>query len=302
MTPAVAAAVDVLRAGGLVAFPTETVYGLGADAANADALRRVFRVKGRPADHPLIVHLGPTVAVEPWALLSPFARRLAEAFWPGPLTLIVARGPLVSDVATGGRATVGVRVPAHPIAIELLDAFGAGVAAPSANRFGRVSPTTADHVRTDLDGDVDLVVDGGPCTVGIESTIVDCTGERPSVLRPGGIDTEAITAVVGPLADADGPSRAPGMLPSHYAPRATVEIVERRADADRRAGELRDKGERVAVEVLAADAASARRLYAALRAHDDDAIDVVVVVPPPDHGLGHALRDRLLKASARSKP
>jgi L-threonylcarbamoyladenylate synthase len=301
VTPAVAAAVDVLRAGGLVAFPTETVYGLGADAANADALRRVFRVKGRPTDHPLIVHLGPSVPIEPWAALSPVARRLADAFWPGPLTLVVARGPLVSDVATGGRATVGVRVPGHPMAVELLDAFGGGVAAPSANPFGRVSPTTADHVRADLGDDVDLVVDGGPCTIGIESTIVDCTGEKPSVLRPGGVDIEAITAIVGPLDAATGPSRAPGMLPSHYAPRATVEIVERRADADRRASELRDQGERVAVEVLAADAVSARRLYAALRAHDAAEIDVVVVVLPPDHGLGHALRDRLTKA-ARSKP
>jgi L-threonylcarbamoyladenylate synthase len=301
VTPGVAAAVDVLRAGGLVAIPTETVYGLGADAANDDALRRVYRVKGRPADHPLIVHVGPAVALEPWALLSPLARRLADAFWPGPLTLIVPRGPLVSDLATGGRATVGVRVPAHPIAIELLDAFGAGVAAPSANRFGRVSPTTADHVRADLGSDVDLVLDGGPCTVGIESTIVDCTGDRLSVLRPGGIDIEAITAVVGPVSGPSGPSRAAGMLPSHYAPRATVEVVERRADAERRAEELRAKGERVAVEVLAADAASARRLYAALRAHDEATIDVVVVVLPPDQGLGHALRDRLQKAAARPR-
>jgi L-threonylcarbamoyladenylate synthase len=289
----------MLRAGRLVAFPTETVYGLGADASNADALRRVFVVKGRPTDHPLIVHLGPAVPVEPWALLSPVACRLAEAFWPGPLTLIVARGPRVNDIATGGRASVGVRVPAHPLAIELLDAFGGGVAAPSANRFGRVSPTTADHVRADLGGDVDLVLDGGPCAVGIESTIVDCTGDRPSVLRPGGIDTEDITALVGPLADPTGPSRAPGMLPRHYAPRATVEIVERRNEADRRAAELRDKGRRVAVEVLDADVTSARRLYAALRDHDAAAVDTVVVVLPPDHGLGHALRDRLQKAAAR---
>jgi L-threonylcarbamoyladenylate synthase len=302
VTPAVAAAVDVLRAGGLVAFPTETVYGLGADAANADALGRLFSVKGRPADHPLIVHLGPAVAIEPWASLSPLARRLADAFWPGPLTLVVARGPRVSEVATGGRPTVGVRVPDHPIAIELLDAFGGGVAAPSANRFGRVSPTTAAHVRADLGDDVDLVLDGGPCTVGIESTIVDCTTDRPSVLRPGGIDVEAITSVVGPLADPSAESRAPGMLASHYAPRAVVEIAAAPADADRRAEELRDKGERVAVEILRADESSARRLYAALRAHDADGVGVIVVVLPPDHGLGHALRDRIQKAAFGQKP
>jgi L-threonylcarbamoyladenylate synthase len=173
------------------------------------------------------------------------------------------------------------------------------VAAPSANRFGRVSPTTAEHVRTDLGADVDVVLDGGPCTVGIESTIVDCTEDPPSVLRPGGLDVEAISSVVGPLADPSGPSRAPGMLISHYAPRATVEIVERRSDAEGRASELRSQGAAVAIEVLGADAASARRLYAALRAHDAAAIDVIVVVLPPDHGLGHALRDRVRKAAAR---
>jgi L-threonylcarbamoyladenylate synthase len=297
VTPDVAAAVDVLRAGGLVAFPTETVYGLGADASDAGALMRLYRVKGRPATHPVIVHIGTGVPIEPWAALPPVARRLAGAFWPGPLTLVVPRGPRVSDVATGGGPTVGVRVPDHPLALELLEAFGAGIAAPSANRFGKVSPTTADHVRSDLGADIDLVLDGGPCEVGIESTIVDCTGDRPSVLRPGGVDIEVIEALVGPLAEPHGPSRAPGMLPSHYAPNARVEIVERRDDADRRASELRAGGMHVAVEVIGADVASARRLYAALRAHDADHVDVIVVVLPPDHGVGRALRDRLVKAS-----
>jgi L-threonylcarbamoyladenylate synthase len=169
-------AVAALRSGGLIALPTETVYGLGADASNDDAVRRVFEVKGRPSDHPLIIHLADAAQLEQWAAsVSPTAQLLADAFWPGPLTLLVERSSSVSPVVTGGRPTVGIRVPDHPVALELLRTFGGGVAAPSANRFGRVSPTTAAHVIADLGDDVDVVLDGGPCRVGVESTIVDLT-------------------------------------------------------------------------------------------------------------------------------
>jgi L-threonylcarbamoyladenylate synthase len=181
-------ATGVLRAGGLVAVPTETVYGLGADAENAAAVARVFQVKGRPRSHPLIVHIGGADLLGDWAEDVPAtARRLAECFWPGPLTLVLRRGRRVPLEATGGLETVAVRVPAHPVALALLTAFGGGVAAPSANRFGSVSPTTADHVRAELGDAVDFVLDGGPCQVGVESTIVDATGDTPSILRPGGV-------------------------------------------------------------------------------------------------------------------
>ncbi|MGH9027962.1 MAG: L-threonylcarbamoyladenylate synthase, partial [Acidimicrobiia bacterium] len=180
-------AAAVLRGGGLVAFPTETVYGLGADAARPLAVARLYAVKRRPTGHPVIVHLPDADVIDDWAVAVPDgARRLAAACWPGPLTLLLRRAPSVLDVVTGGLDTVGVRVPAHPVAQSLLRAFGGGVAAPSANRFGAVSPTTADHVRSDLGDGVDVVLDGGPCPVGVESTIVDCSGERPVVLRPGG--------------------------------------------------------------------------------------------------------------------
>ncbi|MBI1844800.1 MAG: threonylcarbamoyl-AMP synthase, partial [Actinobacteria bacterium] len=233
---AIAGAVGVLRAGGLVAFPTETVYGLGADASNDEAVRRIFAVKGRPTDHPLIVHLGDADQLDAWAREIPSdARLLAAACWPGPLTLVLWRSSAVSDVVTGGRDSVGLRVPSHPVALELLRAFGGGVAAPSANRFGRVSPTTAAHVVADLGDDVDLVLDGGPCAVGVESTIVDLTGEAPMLLRQGGVSIETIEGVIGRavIATAEGPARAPGMLAAHYAPTARVELVEAHRLQDR---------------------------------------------------------------------
>ncbi|MBI3256331.1 MAG: threonylcarbamoyl-AMP synthase, partial [Actinobacteria bacterium] len=233
---AIAGAVGVLRAGGLVAFPTETVYGLGADASNDDAVRRIFAVKGRPTDHPLIVHLGDADQLDTWAREIPSdARLLAAACWPGPLTLVLWRSSVVSDVVTGGRDSVGLRVPSHPVALDLLRAFGGGVAAPSANRFGRVSPTTAAHVVADLGDDVDLVLDGGACAVGVESTIVDLTGEAPMLLRQGGVSIETIEGVIGRavIATAEGPERAPGMLAAHYAPTARVELVEAHRLQDR---------------------------------------------------------------------
>jgi len=225
-------AASLLRAGELVAFPTETVYGLGADAGNPDAVRHIFAAKGRPADHPVIVHLSTTDDMARWARTVPAqARALAAAFWPGPLTLIVPRAAHVSDLITGGQDGVGLRVPSHPVAAALLAAHaragGTGIAAPSANRFGRISPTTAAHVAADLGSAVALIVDGGACTVGIESTIVAFVGDEPVLLRPGGIGIAALTRVLGHApraADASAP-RASGTLASHYAPRTPARLV-----------------------------------------------------------------------------
>ena len=297
----VADAVAALRAGDLVAFPTETVYGLGADAADARAVRRVFEVKGRPAGHPLIVHLAPGIAPGAWAGRWPAsAAALTEACWPGPLTVLVPRGPAVIDAVTGGRPAVGLRVPAHPLAIELLEAFGGGIAAPSANRFGRVSPTTAAHVRADLGDDVAVVLDGGPCRIGVESTIVDCTVDPPMLLRAGGVPVEVLTTVLGaPPAAAGGPSRAPGMLASHYAPHCEVELAEDAGAAAAAADRHRDEGRRVDVLDPGPDVgAYAHHLYGWLRDADAHDVEVLVVVTPADTGLGAAVRDRLRKAAA----
>jgi len=321
VSPDIAAAVAVLRRGGLVAFPTETVYGLGADAANPAAVGRIFAVKGRPRNHPLIVHLADSTAVKAWAAEVPTeAWALAEAFWPGPLTLILPRADPVPDGVTGAAPTVGLRVPAQPLALELLAAFGAGIAAPSANRFGRVSPTTAAHVRADLGADVDLVLDGGPCAVGVESTIVDLSRGAPRVLRLGGLSVEALSEVLGRPVDVGaeaaagevGPVPAPGTLPSHYAPEARVEVLAGPAVAARAAALLAE-GRRVGVlaprriEGLPAgvDAlppaggsqAYAQCLYQRLREADRRRLDVLLAVPPPERGIGAAVADRLRRAA-----
>jgi L-threonylcarbamoyladenylate synthase len=310
-------AAAVLRSGGLVAFPTETVYGLGADASSAAAVGRIFAVKGRPLGHPLIVHLPTADVLDAWAEdVPPVARVLADAFWPGPLTLILSRSPRVSDAVTGGRATVGLRVPDHPVARALLERFGGGVAAPSANRFGHVSPTTAAHVRTDLGADVDLVLDGGPCTVGVESTIVDLTGDRPEVLRPGGVSAARLSEVLGAEPrqwSGQGPARAPGMLAAHYAPEVRVEVVTATTVAAR-ATELGATGLTVgvlaprvldglpptAVELEPAGGPTeyARLLYTRLRQADRLGLDVLLAVPPRAVGIGIAVGDRLRRAAA----
>ncbi len=235
MSAEIERAASLLRAGELVAFPTETVYGLGADARNPAAVAKIFAAKGRPADHPLIVHLPDATHLERWARDIPEAAWvLAKAFWPGPLTLILKRQPDVPDAVTGSQDTVGLRVPNHPLALELLQAFGAGIAAPSANRFGRISPTTADHVREDLGDAVALILDGGPCTVGIESTIIDMSGPRTIVLRPGMLSAIDIGRVLGRVPmSADDPlappavrnTRAPGTLEAHYAPRTPLVLM-----------------------------------------------------------------------------
>lgn len=290
-------AVEVLRSGGLVGMPTETVYGLAGDAANDEAVRRIFAVKRRPADHPVIVHLADGAAMADWAEAVPAsARVLADACWPGPLTVLVPAAGHVSRLVTGGRDIVGLRVPAHPVALELLARFGGGLAAPSANRFGHVSPTTAQHVIDDLGADVDLVLDGGPCPVGVESTIVDCTTPSPQIVRPGGIPNEHIAALLGgELHEPDGPSRAPGMLASHYAPRARVILAESAAQATAL------HADHPAARVLDGTAdlpAYAQQLYARLRDADVAGVPTVIAVMPPASGLGHAIRDRLTKAAA----
>ncbi len=294
-----------IRLGGLVAIPTETVYGLAADAENLDAVARIFEVKGRPTSHPLIVHIAGSDALGAWAASVPDdAALLAGTCWPGPLTLLLPRSKRVSDAITGGRDIVGVRVPAHPLTLELLDELGGGLAAPSANRFGRVSPTTAHHVAADLadhlDPKRDLILDGGSCPVGVESTIIDCSVDPPQILRPGGIPTDDIEQLLdGRLDQGSGPARASGMLRSHYSPDCLVVL----ADDDRHAEELADEARNDGAVVSVIDrtddlVTAARELYTDLRRADDDGVDVLVAVMPPAEGLGHAIRDRLMKAAA----
>ena len=312
----VSRAAAVLADGGLVAFPTETVYGLGADAASDAAVGRIYAAKGRPRHHPLIVHLAEGARLDDWAIDVPAAaHRLAEAAWPGPLTLILRKAARVSAAATGGAATVGLRVPAHPVAQALLRQFGGGIAAPSANRFGAVSPTTADHVARDLGAAVDYLLDGGPCEVGVESTIVDLSRGRAVLLRPGGLPREAIEPITGPLAapDAAAPA-APGTLASHYAPSAQV-IAVAPDEVPAAVAAARSRGARVAVLApraafaawpgLAAEAwplpddaaGMARGLYAALRDLDAAGFNVVIAALPPAAGLGEAVGDRLRRAA-----
>ena len=293
-------AIRKLRAGGVVAVPTETVYGLAADASNPAAVARIFAVKGRPIGHPLIVHIADADQLDVWSSdPSNIARQLATNGWPGPLTLIVPRSERVHDAITGGRTTVGLRVPAHPMTLDLLRTSGLAIAAPSANRFGAVSPTTAQHVLDDLGGLLDPVtdpiVDGGPCTVGLESTIIDTTVDPPQLLRAGAITADDVAALVSDLAQAAGPSRASGMLESHYAPQCAVRLVDSADDAwALRAG---TPGAEI-LEFSNDLAEAARSLYSELRAADTRGVKILIVVLPPATGLGHALRDRLTKAAA----
>ena len=311
---AVTRAARMLAEGRLVAFPTETVYGLGADAGNATAVARIFEAKRRPADHPLIVHVADLEAAHRWAVLSPQAVVLAEAFWPGPLTLIVPRAGHVHDIVTGGQPSVGLRVPSHPVAHALLMEFGNGIAAPSANRFGHVSPTTARHVADDLEDAVDLILDGGASDIGIESTIVALTTDTAMLLRLGGIGADAIAGVLGhPLAQPDSSApRASGTLASHYAPRTPAHLVDHdvlRAEL----AQLEDRDERVAVLARTAEppeafdgvwltapleaAEYARMLYANLRELDDAKADAILVECVPDDAAWAAIRDRLTRAT-----
>jgi len=318
-------AVALLRAGELVALPTETVYGLGADAANPAAVAKIFTAKGRPADHPLIVHIAGHDAVDHWAGQVPaIAWELMEAFWPGPLTLILKKQSWVPDAVTGGQDTVGLRVPGHPVALELLRRFAAlagehaGIAAPSANRFGRISPTTAAHVLEELGDRVSLILDGGPCTVGIESTIVDCSRGEPVVLRPGHIAPAHLEAVLGRLPQietASGAPRVSGSLAAHYAPQTPMRLVagERLLDF---LNAQRHKGERCGViahsqppqagiphcwHLLPAEPVGyAHNLYAALRDMDHAGVDLIAVEALPETPAWAAVADRLRRAVAGS--
>lgn len=325
----IAAAAALLRAGRLVAFPTETVYGLGGDALNPAAVAAIFAAKGRPADDPLIVHLAdaadlPRVA----SAVPPAARELAAAFWPGPLTLVLARGPAVPLAVTAGGPTVAVRVPAHPVARALIAAAGTPIAAPSANRFGHTSPTTAAHVLADLGGRIAAVIDGGPTPIGVESTVLDLTRPAPTLLRPGGVSLEELQAHLGKVAvesrsAAAGPVRSPGLLERHYAPHSPLWLVigpeeaarawlRARAAAERaagrRAGLLVPDEDAALLADLAADIEPlgpavaldevARRLYAALRALDSRHPDCILARDLGEGGLARAIRDRLSRAAA----
>jgi L-threonylcarbamoyladenylate synthase len=291
-------AANLLRAGKLVAFPTETVYGLGADAQNEAAVARLFAVKGRPTWHPLIVHLPSSALLSQWAKHVPdVAWRLAEHFWPGPLTLVLPKADVVPAAVTGGQASIGLRVPDHPLALTLLQKFGSGVAAPSANRFGKVSPTTAQHVYHDLGDDVDFVLDGGPCKVGVESTVLSLLADEPQILRPGGVTQEELSAVLGrrvPVV-AQSEVRSPGLLQSHYAPRAQLRLVP----AEHMAEEIETltaTGKRV--HLLTPDEIAAPNLFAALRAADDAGAEIILATLPHEKGLARAVADRLRKAAA----
>ena len=312
---AVQRAADVIRSGGLVAFPTETVYGLGADATNVAAVARIFAAKQRPSSHPLIVHLASADQVASWACQVPAAvQRLADRFWPGPLTIILQRHPSVPDVVTGGQATVGVRVPDHPLALALLGAAGCGVAAPSANRFGRISPTCAEHVVAELGATVDFLLDGGTCAVGLESTILDLATGRPRLLRPGAVSAEAIADVLGemPAGRTDKSPRVPGDMAAHYSPDTPLQLVEG-LHIEALAGTLLQAGRSVAV--------LARRpvigelppcpwlampddprgyghdLYARLRELDALGCDRLLIQAPPADSAWAAVRDRLRRAA-----
>jgi L-threonylcarbamoyladenylate synthase len=313
----VARAAALLRAGGLVAFPTETVYGLGALALNAAAVRRIFAAKGRPANNPIIVHIADAKdAVHAAACWPEAAARLAERFWPGPLTLVVPRGPAVPDVTTAGGPTVALRVPAHPVALALLRATGAPIAAPSANRSGELSPTRAEHVLRGLAERIDLVLDAGPTSGGVESTVLDVTASPPRLLRPGLIGPAQLEAVIGPIARSE-PARcepalpSPGMLPRHYAPRTPLECA---GVGRRRVEELLCAGARVGWLALTSSPESGSRglvvrrmpsdpveyaaqLYAALHALDEAAVDRIVVDAPPQGEAWLAVRDRLRRAA-----
>jgi L-threonylcarbamoyladenylate synthase len=316
----IARAAELLRRGELVAFPTETVYGLGADASNPEAVAKIFSAKGRPQDHPVIVHLPRAALMSEWAVdVPPAAIELAKRYWPGPLTLVLKRASRVSDAITGGQDTVGLRVPAHPVAQQLLQAVGGGVAAPSANRFGRVSSTTAQHVEEEFasvaGAKIGMILDGGPSTVGIESTILDLSREHPVLLRPGAIGAADIAAILGTevRSAAQGTTqqpRAPGMLDAHYAPKTPLSLVTR----DELMRNVAGGGERYAVLALGqsskttdnwiaapADAvAYAHDLYASLRKLDALGCERMLIEQPPQDAAWIAVNDRLRRAQTGS--
>jgi L-threonylcarbamoyladenylate synthase len=317
-------AVEILRHGGLVAFATETVYGLGADATNSEAVAKIFAVKGRPATNPLIVHVVDKAVTKRYVAAWPeSAERLAQAFWPGPLTMVLPKGIQIVPAVTAGLATMAIRCPDHPLAGELLREFDGPVAAPSANRSTRVSPTTADHVRQDLGEAVDLILDGGPCRVGIESTVIDLTSSKPSILRLGGVARERLEEIIGPVEVQDptagASAKSPGQQAIHYSPitpafrialgdahlfstfsehrlgRKAIFLIIHASDL---AGQLLQWVDRHAIVELPSDAAEyGRRLYAALRDADDRHVDMIWIQVPPAGSEWDAARDRILRAT-----
>ena len=313
----IADAVAALRAGGLVGLPTETVYGLAADADSAEAVARIYAVKGRPQDHPVIVHIGAADKVLNWASEFPlYAQQLAAAYWPGPMTLILKRGQRAQDFVTGGQDTVGLRVPNHPVALAVLEAFGGGVAAPSANQFGAVSPTSAMHVLADLgdrlNADLDVIIDGGDCEVGVESTIIDCTGDAPRILRPGAITVADIEKATGLAVTTHGAElKAPGTLDSHYAPDASVLLVENEdqltAEVARTTGDgfvgviapeiVQTPHGAIRLSMPATNQMYAEELYGALREADRLGLKTVIALLPEGSDIAVAVRDRLTRAA-----
>jgi L-threonylcarbamoyladenylate synthase len=304
-------AAKALKSGALVAFPTETVYGLGADAQNADAVARIYSVKGRPADHPLIVHIDSMERMGSWSSDIPdFAIKLARDYWPGPMTLVLKRSATAKDFITGGQETVGLRVPAHPLALGLLAEFvkagGLGIAAPSANRFGAVSPTTAAAVQEELEShmaDTDLILDGGPSLVGVESTIIDCTGDAPRILRLGAITSEMIAETTGlavtEVASQDSDIRVSGSLESHYSPKAKVllDVIAEAGDGLIAPDQIPTPNGVIRLMAPFTIEQYARDLYSALRSADQQGLEVVVVLQPGGDGLAAAIRDRLQRAA-----
>ncbi|MDF2096311.1 L-threonylcarbamoyladenylate synthase [Aquibaculum arenosum] len=305
---AIARAAELLRQGALVAFPTETVYGLGADATDDKAVARIFEAKGRPRFNPLICHYPDAASAKEYVHFDARAERLAERFWPGALTLVLPRrdGCSVSLLCSAGLDSLAVRVPAPPLACAILEAVGRPVAAPSANRSGRVSPTSAAHVAEELKGRIELIVDGGPCPVGVESTVVSLLGDTPLLLRPGGIAAEAIAEALGEplrLPEAEAPLASPGMLASHYAPERPLRLSAQSVETDEA---LLSFGPQplpgAALEINLSESGdlqeAAARLFASLRALDRANVRAIAVMPIPDHGLGQAINDRLRRAAA----
>ena len=294
-------AIDNLRNDLLIGLPTETVYGLAALASRPKAISKIFQVKARPTNHPLILHIADYQQLEKWAKDIPqYARNICKHFWPGPLTVILTRTTDVCDEITGSRETVAIRIPNHKVALSLLNSLNDGLVAPSANRFGKVSPTSAKHVINDLGDEVSLVLDGGNCEIGVESTIIDCTSTQPQILRSGAIsksELEEIGKIM--IAQTDGLSRASGMLEKHYAPNCQVELVDSSQKAMRRFDEISAQGLAVEIVDFHDDLEMyAKQLYARLRQADDRNIHTVLAVMPSSGGLGDAIRDRLIKAAA----
>ena len=301
LTSSIDLAIRYLNDDLLIGLPTETVYGLAALASRPKAIAKIFQVKARPTNHPLILHLANYRQLEKWAQNVPsYVEILCEKFWPGPLTVVLQRTTRVCDEITGARETVAIRIPNNQVALTLLKKLDDGLVAPSANRFGKVSPTSAKHVVDDLGDDVSLVLDGGDCEIGVESTILDCTRSMPQILRSGAITKDVLESVAKiSIALSDGESRASGMLEKHYAPNCRVELVETTADAERLSSELVSENQKVQILDFFGDVVSyANQLYARLRQADQSGFDVVIAVMPINAGLGEAIRDRLTKASA----